>query len=535
MTDIKALLQAKEGENIEFKEAKNKFEFDELASYGSALSNMGGGSIVFGISDKRPRSVVGSQAFPQPERTRAGLIAKLHINADFQELFDDEHHRVLLFTFPAHPVGMAVQYEKDGVAWWRVGDSLVKMPDDIRRRIYAEGGNDFSAEICAGATLADLDSHAIEVFREMWFNKRRIKNLKTLSQEQLLKDCEAITDEGVTYAALVLFGKHNALSKYLGCAEIVYEYRQREAAGPADARVEFTEAFFNIFDHLWELINVRNTQHHYQEGFFVWDIDRFNENAIREAILNAVSHRCYQQAGSIFIIQYLDRLVISSPGGFLPGITPENCHNKQATRNRRIASILSKCGLVERAGQGMDLIYEASIRDGKGLPTWEGSDDFEVKMTLNGMVLDDNLLVNMKKISDETLQSFSTPDFMTINAVLRSLPLPKDLQINAKRLAELGLIEKIGRNQYVLARKYYASKGKAGEHTRKTGLDKETNKELILKHIRSQKELGGKMCEFMQVLPMLSRRQIQKLVVELAQEKRIYKQGKNKTTRWFLS
>ena len=534
MPNIKELLTAKEGENFEFKEAKNSFEFDELARYACALSNSGGGYVVFGITDKRPRKVVGTRAFAQPERTRYSLIDKLHINVDFEVLFDENQRRVLVFRIPARPVGVAVQFEKDGIAWWRVGDSLVRMPDEVRRKIYAEGGHDFSSDICQYAKLTDLDTNAIEVFREMWFKKSQNANLKTLSNKQLLTDCEAISDDGVTYAALVLFGKHSSLSKFLPCAELIYEYRQQETAGPADARMEFREAFFNIYNRLWELINVRNSMHHYQEGFFVGDIARFNERATREAILNAVTHRNYQQPGSIFIIQYLDRLVISSPGGFLPGVTPENCHNRQATRNRRIAEILAKSGLVERAGQGMDFIYTTGIREGKGLPTWEGTDDYEVKMTMNGIVLDDNLMLAMRKISDDTLATFTTQDFMTIDAILREQSIPKEFHKNARKLAELGVVEKTGRNQYIPARKIYIAKGKAGVHTRKKGLDKETNKALLLKHIQLQGEAGGKMAEFMQVLPMLSREHIKYLIQELKKEGKIKTHGSYKGSKWFL-
>ena len=71
---VQELLEAKEGEHVQFKEAKNRFDFGEAAKCCCALANNGGGKLVFGITDKRPRSVVGSAAFDQPERTRMGLI-----------------------------------------------------------------------------------------------------------------------------------------------------------------------------------------------------------------------------------------------------------------------------------------------------------------------------------------------------------------------------------------------------------------------------------------------------------------------------
>ena len=52
------------------------------------------------------------------------------------------------------------------------------------------------------------------------------------------------------------------------------------------------------------------------------------------------------------------------------------------------------------------------------------------------------------------------------------------------RLTEMGIVEHIGRNKYILARSLYAAGGKAGVYTRRSGLDRDTNKELLLKHIR---------------------------------------------------
>ena len=132
---ILELLNAKEGEQVQFKEAKNRFDSSEAARICCALSNCGGGRLVFGISDKRPRQVVGSAAFDQPERTRKGLIEKLKVMVDFQ-LYEYGGKRVLVFDVASRPLGLPVQ--ADGVAWWYEGDSLIPMPEDIRRKIYEE-------------------------------------------------------------------------------------------------------------------------------------------------------------------------------------------------------------------------------------------------------------------------------------------------------------------------------------------------------------------------------------------------------------
>ena len=72
-------MESREGEHLEFKEAKARFDFEELVKYCCALANERGGRIVLGVTDKRPRRVVGTAAFRTLERTTAGLVDRLHL------------------------------------------------------------------------------------------------------------------------------------------------------------------------------------------------------------------------------------------------------------------------------------------------------------------------------------------------------------------------------------------------------------------------------------------------------------------------
>jgi ATP-dependent DNA helicase RecG len=527
---IEELLNAPEGEHFEFKEAKTRFDSNEAARCCCALSNCGGGKLVFGISDKRPRQVVGSRAFDQPERTRKLLMDKLRVRVDF-DILEQDGKRVLVFDVAGRPSGLPVQAE--GIAWWRDGDSLVPMPEDVRRRIYAETGVDFSGGICQNATIQDLGEDAINAFRSKWAEKSGNKRIKTLSAEQLLIDCEAISDGGVTYAALAMFGTRAALGKYLPQSETVFEYRSLDASGPAQQREEFRVGFFAYYDRLWELVNLRNDRQHYQEGLFVFDIPTFNERVVREALLNAVSHRNYQLSGSVFVRQYRDRLVVESPGGFPTGVTLENFLDRQSPRNRRIAEILALCGLVERSGQGMNLIYELSIKEAKPLPDFRGTDDNFVRITLNGLILDKKMLSLINKIGNERLEAMATDDFLVVDALFHEQPLSDTLRSRTKRLIEMGLVEHVSRNKFVLARSLYEAADKSGVHTRLVGLDRDTNKELLLKHIRKKGEKGTPFKELEQVLPSHSQNQIKVLMRELQQAGLIYVVGKTSSARWF--
>ena len=192
----------------------------------------------------------------------------------------------------------------------------------------------------------------------------------------------------MTHAGLILFGTQEAVTKRLAQAEVVFEYRSSDASGPAQDRKEFRQGFFCYFDDLWHQINLRNDKQDFQDGLFVTPIATFNERPVREAILNAVSHRNYQLGGSIFIRQFPRRLEIDSPGGLPLGITLDNILDRQNPRNRRIAEILTRCGLVERSGQGMNLIYEDLIRQSKPAPDFSRTDQYQVGLTLHGTVQD---------------------------------------------------------------------------------------------------------------------------------------------------
>jgi ATP-dependent DNA helicase RecG len=403
-----------------------------------ALANCGGSKLVLGVSDKRPRQVVGSTAFSQPEHVRADLIEKLRVGVDF-ELYEDNGKRVLALEVSSRPIGLPIAV--DGVAWWYAGDSLVAMPEGIRRSIYAESGNDFSAEIVFGATLAHLDENAIDAFRKTWATNSGNKRFETLTTEQLLRYCGSVTDAGVTYAALILFGTREAVRKYLPRAEVVFEYRSSEASGPAAQRDEFTDGFFNYDDRIWELVNLRNDKQHYQDGLFVFPVSTFNERVVREALLNAITHRDYQLAGSVFVRQYRDRLVVESPGGFPTGITVDNILDRQSPRNLLIAKIFQLCGLVERSGQGMNLIYELAVREAKPLPDFSGTDAFFVKLTLSGQVVDKRMLVLIKQIGDERLDAMTTEDYVLLSKLFngREFDITKPEQF--AHLTELGIVK----------------------------------------------------------------------------------------------
>lgn len=525
-------LQEPEGMRLEFKEAKQRFDFDLLLKYCVALANEGGGKVVLGVSDARPRQIVGTAAFAEPGRTEYGLFERLQQRVPVEEVLLPEG-RVVVVHVPGRSPGTA--WHVDGRYFRRAGDSLVPIPGDELKRMLNEDGPDFTARACPDASLADLAEESVALFRQRWARKTGDDRKLTWSTETTLTNAELMVDGQITYAALILFGRHASLGRLLSQSEVIFEYRSSDASGPAADRVEFREGFFAWLDRIWSVIQLRNEKQSYQDGLFRMEIPTFDEVSIRESVLNAVAHRDYQSGASIFVKQYPYRLEVISPGGFPPGITEANVLDQQHPRNRRLAEALGRCGLIERAGQGVNLMFEAAIRQGKQLPSFKGTGPFEVRLTLDGLIRNPAFARFLERMGDTQLRTFSTDDFLALDAIDRELALPDRLKARLLGLEAAGAIQRIGRgrgSRYVLSASLYASMGAAGTHTRKLGLDHETNKALLLKHLVKQGSQGAPLGELRQVLPALAESAVQGLLNELRAEGQVFLVGQRRWARW---
>ena len=102
-------------------------------------------------------------------------------------------------------------------------------------------------------------------------------------------------------------------------------------------------------------------------------------------------------------------------------------------------------------------------------------------------------------------------------------------------LVAAGAIESVGRGKgtrYLLSQALYAAIGQKGTSTRKRGLDTETKKALLEKHLREQGNAGAPLSELQQVLPSDSKRAVQRLLEELRREKRVELRGQRRWARW---
>ena len=420
-----------------------------ILGYVAALCNEGGGRIVIGMHDAYPHKVVGTkQCVNGIGQLESDIYRDMGIRPDIYELYEDEAAktgRVLVIEVPPHPIGKVFKFED--VALMRVGEELKPMDDKTFISIIQEQEPDFSEHICEGITIDDLDKDAIRVMKERYAEKQKNPSFTSLPDAQALSDLKLIIGDKVTNAALLLVGKENVIERFYPQAKVMLEYRNTESQIHFDSRKSFGQPFFLLIDELWEEINRRNGSVPVRKGPYIFDIPFFNENVIREIVNNAFSHRDYRFGSEIVIKQYPLKFTIINGGGFPHGVSVDNLLTTPSMpRNRLIADVLSKTGIVERSGQGVDKIFLYTLSEGKPAPDYSKTDEFNVTATLFATVKDTGFALYVQGIQDALPddKKLTVFDVLALCEIRDGAKRPSDKEI-AVKLEKHGFIEKHGK------------------------------------------------------------------------------------------
>jgi ATP-dependent DNA helicase RecG len=367
MTDLltleRWLVAPAEHEHLEFKEAKQQYDTTKLLRYCVALANEGGGFMVLGVSDKPPRRVVGSLAFPSPtdlNKIKAYIVEKLRIRVDAIELAHPDG-RVLVFEVPSRPVGQPLDYE--GAFLMRAGEDLVPMTSDYLRRTFAEGQPDWfvqpaKANASADEVIALLDTQTYFELLTLPYPTTRDAVLGRLQSEGLIASSSA----GWTIsnmAAILLAKRLDAFSPALARkAARVVVYDGTDKLNTKDDKPGL-RGYAVGFGSLVDFVHSAAPQNRFIEQAVREEVKMFPKQALRELIANALVHQDFLATGaSVMIELYADRVEISNPG--LPPIKVERFIDEYRSRNERLADLMRRLGICEEKGSGIDKVIRAA-------------------------------------------------------------------------------------------------------------------------------------------------------------------------------
>lgn len=386
-----------ESQWLDFKPWKDpKSDMRVALEYAVCLANCEGGVVVFGVADKvrgRSAAIHGASGYDL-DVWRRGIFdgTRPNLRVVLEELQVPEGTgRLLLLRVPAGttpPYGTA-----QGLYQQRVGKNCMPMdPHAFVRAQVTTGVMDWSGGPAEGVNRKDLDPVEIARARNVLQRYRPQSELLRADDESLLVGLGGMRKGQVTRAGLLLFGREQQLREACPQHQVHYVHHT------SDTRVSRNDSYHCGLLQILERIEQAftgpaNPEQEVSIGIFKLRIPAFPMDVVREAVLNGVTHRDYSDSGEVLLRHSSREFVITSPGGFLPGITAKNIlRHEPVARNRTLAEAFEKLGLVERAGMGRRRIFLPVLEYGKRIPLYE-SDGSRVILRVFDGAFDERMAV----------------------------------------------------------------------------------------------------------------------------------------------
>lgn len=372
--DIEAILKGLEDPNLELKETMP--ERSDLAKTVSAFANGRGGRFLIGIQDK-PRKVVGltdEELFDF--ETRVAQMVRDRIEPLLAPRFVKlNHQEQSILEVRIHPGSETPYYLK---AKGKYEGTYIRVGSTTQQ--------------ADRATIQELDRRRINQSYDMTplplLGRRTIpdtklgeymgRRMKVRGQPPIDITPDNLVNLGLlvkiddryhpSIGGVLLFSEEPGVQfshAKVRCArfrgtDMEETIDEKEMMGPLPDQIEAAFRFFKTYTARGAKVN----------GLYREERDAYPSGAVREALVNAVCHRDYNQAGSdIRFAIFDDRLEITSPGALPVGVTLENLgQGVSEARNRVIARVFRDLGLIEQWGQGITRIRNDMVEWGLPAP-----------------------------------------------------------------------------------------------------------------------------------------------------------------------
>jgi len=344
----------------------------------SALANRtGGGVILLGLDEERDFAVAGVGDAQRLQEEISSVAAEMEpaLRPEFTVGEVEGRTVVAIEVVDVAPELRPCHYKPAGLqkgSYIRVGNTNRQMTDyEIYGYVSARGQPTFDEEPIVRAGLDDLDRPALDEY------VRRLRRAQPRAAdfaqpfEDVLKQLGVVRDaEGTlrpTLAGLLVFGRYpHQFEPQLVITFLQFYGTSDTEPAPGGRRFldnqKFEGAVPEIIDRavIHVMGSVRKSS--LIEGVYRRDIPEYPEEAVREAVVNAVAHRDYSgfaRGSYIQIRLFADRLEVHSPGGLYGRVTEETLEEEHSTRNRLLMRLMEDLRLVENRGSGIRIMIAA--------------------------------------------------------------------------------------------------------------------------------------------------------------------------------
>jgi len=334
------LMRLGEGLTLEFKRSVSADLGREICAFANAI----GGRIVVGADDEG--NLVGVSNI---NRTKSE-IQSIARNVDPPLSVEIEPiENILLVTVPA---GRSKPHMVSGKFYMREAASTQQLNrDEIRELFFKEGLVRFDEQICATFKMEqDFDNRKYTAFARAAHIPRGLK------REDVLGNLHLMADDCLRNAGVLLFAKDTA--KFFPQVAVICAVFQGTGKSKIIDKHSFVgtilESYTGAMTYLREHLN---TEYVIRSGPRE-EILELPEEALREAILNALAHRDYKLTDAIQVHIYYDRVEILNPGSLVSGLRIKDLGHVSRPRNLLLFGLMNRMELVENVGSGIKRIRD---------------------------------------------------------------------------------------------------------------------------------------------------------------------------------
>jgi len=344
-----------ESQNIEFKSTWR----DEYLKWICGFANANGGTIYIGKDDSgNPVGVTDAkkmlEEIPNKVRDTLGILVDVNLHATKQ----GDYLEIIVEPYPN-----AVNYK--GQYHYRSGSTKQELKGAaLNKFLLQKKGKRWDGVPIPNVSIKDLKQETFEFFRKRGFkNKRLSEDSLTDSNELLLENLKLTEYTYLKRAAILLF--HPDPETFFTGAYIKIGYFETDD----DLRFQ-DEVHGNLFDQVEKTLEILFSKYFKAfisyEGIHRVETFEYPEEAVREALLNAVAHKDYSGAAPIQISVYKDKVMIWNEGQLPENWTVEKLLSKHPSipYNPDIANAFFRSGYIEAWGRGFSKMINQCLAAG---------------------------------------------------------------------------------------------------------------------------------------------------------------------------